>query len=143
MLLPKKPLWVVIGAAGDRRHTRYPMKTAIIINPFYGKRHGPWVCCLAERIEANLGVVLSLKTINGLRHGVELTRAAVEDGEDLHASLSGHRPGLDRAPADKKRTFTRGRGVASRRRGPLCSCSGRDFIGLKVHSMVFRPRSVP
>jgi len=58
------------------------MKAAIIINPFSGKRQAPLVRRLAERIAADLGVALTVKTISGPRHGVELTRAAVSDGAE-------------------------------------------------------------
>jgi len=58
------------------------MKAAIIINPFSGKRQAPRLRRLAERIAADLGVTLSVKTISGPRHGVELTRAAVSDGAE-------------------------------------------------------------
>jgi diacylglycerol kinase (ATP) len=57
------------------------MKAAIIINPFAGKRrHAPRVRRLAERLAADLGVALSVKMIQGPRHGIELARAAVSAG---------------------------------------------------------------
>jgi YegS/Rv2252/BmrU family lipid kinase len=58
------------------------MKAAIIINPFSGKRHAPAVRRLAERMAGNLGVTLSVKTIEGPGHGSELAREAVRDGAD-------------------------------------------------------------
>jgi YegS/Rv2252/BmrU family lipid kinase len=58
------------------------MKAAIIINPFSGKRRATRVRRQAERVAANLGVALSVKTIKGPGHGVELTREALSDGAE-------------------------------------------------------------
>jgi diacylglycerol kinase (ATP) len=58
------------------------VKAAIIINPFSGKRQAPRVRRQAERIAADLGVALSVKTIRGPGHGVDLARAAVSEGAE-------------------------------------------------------------
>lgn len=58
------------------------MKAAIVINPFSGKGQSPRVRRLAERIATDLGVALSVKTIHGPQHGVELAREAVNDGAE-------------------------------------------------------------
>jgi YegS/Rv2252/BmrU family lipid kinase len=58
------------------------MKAAIIINPFAGKRKASEVRRLAEKIAADLGVALSVKTIEGPRHGTALARAAASAGAE-------------------------------------------------------------
>jgi YegS/Rv2252/BmrU family lipid kinase len=58
------------------------MKATIIINPFAGKRKAPGVRRLAERIAADLGMSLTVKTIRGAGDGIELARAAVREGAE-------------------------------------------------------------
>ena len=66
----------------ERRSVKRPMKAAIIINPFAGKRQGPRIRRLTEKMAADLGVSLSVKTINGPGDGCELARAAVNEGAE-------------------------------------------------------------
>jgi YegS/Rv2252/BmrU family lipid kinase len=58
------------------------MKSAIIINPFAGKHNASEVRRLAEKVAADLGVALFLRTIEGPGHGSELARAAASAGAE-------------------------------------------------------------
>lgn len=58
------------------------MKATLIINPRSGKRKAPTVIATAERIAAELGVVLEVKLIEGIGHGTDLAREAAQRGQD-------------------------------------------------------------
>ncbi len=58
------------------------MKATLIINPFSGKRHAPGVRRLVEELARELKIELSVSTIRGPGHGIELSRSAVSAGTD-------------------------------------------------------------
>ncbi|MBK6830136.1 MAG: acylglycerol kinase family protein [Flavobacteriales bacterium] len=58
------------------------MKATLIINPRSGKRKAPGIIATAERIANELGIQLEVKLIEGIGHGTDLARDAVQRGQD-------------------------------------------------------------
>lgn len=65
------------------------MKAMLVMNPRAGKRKALTVRTLAERIAVELGVTLSVHTIDGIGHGAELARQAVAEGCQRVISVGG------------------------------------------------------
>jgi diacylglycerol kinase (ATP) len=65
------------------------MKAMLVMNPRAGKKQALTVRSLAERIAGELGVSLTLQTIEGIGHGTELARQAVAEGCQRVISVGG------------------------------------------------------
>lgn len=65
------------------------MKAMLVMNPRAGKKRALTVRALAERIAAELGVTLTIHTIEGIGHGTELARQAVAEGCQRVVSVGG------------------------------------------------------
>ena len=65
------------------------MKVTVILNPLSGKKRAPETRYTAERLAAELGITIDVRTIEGPGHGTELARGAVEAGHDRVVSIGG------------------------------------------------------
>jgi len=65
------------------------MKAMLVMNPRAGKKQALTVRALAERIAGELGVSLTMHTIEGIGHGTELARQAVAGGCQRVISVGG------------------------------------------------------